>query len=86
MEKHSLKTSIETAISASCGMVVNTNDLWEVRVGSAGNAYRILCFFDGRTWLVLNHAFCKKTQRTPRRAIIVAEQRKRDYLRRKQQS
>jgi phage-related protein len=64
--------------------LVNTDDLWEVRVASSGNAYRILCFFDGQNWLVLNHAFAKKTQRTPRRAIALAEERKRDYLRRKQ--
>lgn len=64
--------------------LVNTDGLWEVRVVSSGNVYRILGFFDGKTWLVLNHAFCKKTQRTPRQAIAVAEERKRDYLRRKQ--
>jgi phage-related protein len=64
--------------------LVNTNGLWEVRVASAGNAYRILCFFDGKAWLVLNHAFCKKSQRTPRHAIVLAEERRRDYLRRKQ--
>jgi len=33
--------------------------------------------------IVLNHAFQKKTQKTPAGAIILAKKRKRDYLRRK---
>ena len=33
--------------------------------------------------VVLNHAFIKKTQKTPKRDIETAEQRKREYMRRK---
>jgi len=33
--------------------------------------------------VVLNHAFVKKTQKTPKRDIDIAESRKRDYIRRK---
>ncbi len=62
--------------------LVNTQDLWEVRIASGGNIYRILGFFDGEMLIVLNHAFQKKTQKTPKQAIKVAEQRKKDYLKR----
>ncbi len=60
----------------------NTDDLWEVRISSGSNIYRILCFFDGENLIVLNHAFQKKTQKTPRQAIKTAEKRKKEYLKR----
>ena len=59
-----------------------TDDLWEVRILFAGNIFRILCFFDGSNLVVLNHAFRKKTQKTPRQDIDLAEKRKQDYMRR----
>ncbi len=62
--------------------LVNTQDLWEVRIASGSNIYRILGFFDGERLIVLNHAFQKKTQKTPKQAIKIAEQRKKDYLKR----
>jgi len=34
--------------------------------------------------VVLNHAFTKKTQKTPRKEIRIAEKRRKDYLRRKE--
>ena len=61
----------------------NTEDLWEVRVKVGGNIFRFLGFFDGRKLVVLSHAFQKKTQKTPRQAIQLAEERKRTYFRRK---
>ncbi len=61
----------------------NTEDLWEVRVRVGTNIFRFLGFFDGRKLVVLSHAFQKKSQKTPRQAIRLAEERKRDYLRRK---
>ncbi len=60
----------------------NTDDIWEVRIVSGNDIYRILGFFDGPDLVVLNHAFQKKTQKTPSRAIRTAESRKRSYLER----
>ena len=60
--------------------LVNTDDIWEVRVSFKGISYRILGFWDGPDLIVLNYAFGKKTRRTPRNAIRIAERRKRDYL------
>ena len=63
--------------------LVNTDDLWEVRVSSGSNIFRLLCFFDGEAVIVLTHAFQKKTQKTPKHAIKTAEQRMKDYFRRR---
>jgi phage-related protein len=61
----------------------NTEDLWEVRVKAGSNIFRFLGFFDGRKLVVLSHAFQKKTQKTPRQAIQLAEERKRAYFSRR---
>ena len=63
--------------------LVNTDDIWEVRVVAGNNIFRLLGFFDGPNLVVLNHAFQKKTQKTPRKAIRVAEDRKKDYYKRR---
>lgn len=62
--------------------LVNTDNIWEVRISSGNNIYRILSFFDGENLIILNHAFHKKTQKTPRKAIKTAEKRKKNYLKR----
>jgi len=64
--------------------LVNADDLWEVRVQIGGNIFRILGFLEGDRLIVLNHAFQKKTQKTPKQDIKLAESRKHDYLRRSQ--
>jgi len=63
--------------------MVNTDELWEVRVKIGSNIFRLLGFLDGSKLVVLSHAFQKKTQKTPRQAIQIAEQRKRDYFSRR---
>ncbi len=60
--------------------LVNTDDIWEVRVQVGKNIFRLLGFFDGDNLVILNHAFQKKTQKTPKDAIRIAEQRKKDYF------
>ena len=62
-----------------------TDEIWEVRVQHGNDTFRILGFFDGRDLVVLNHAFTKKSQKTPKREIALAEKRKLDYLSKKGQ-
>ena len=62
--------------------LVNTDDIWEVRIKYGSDIFRLLGFFDGSKLVVLNHAFQKKTQKTPHRAIKIAEDRKKDYFNR----
>ena len=63
--------------------MINTDDLWETRVKIYSNIFRLLGFFDGSKLVVMSHAFQKKAQKTPRQAIRLAEERKRDYFKRK---
>ena len=63
--------------------LVNTDDIWEVRVNCSNDIFRFLGFFDGPNLIILNHAFQKKTQKTPHTEIKTAEERKKDYLRRR---
>jgi phage-related protein len=65
--------------------LVNTEQIWEVRAQVGNNIFRLLGFFDGDNLVVLNHGFQKKTQKTPSKEIKLAEQRRKDYLQRKQQ-
>lgn len=60
--------------------LVGSEDIWEVRIQVGGNIFRVLGFLDGAEWVMLNHAFQKKTQKTPPREIRIAEKRKRDYF------
>jgi len=57
-----------------------TDDLWEVRVRSGNEIFRILGFIEFGNLLILNHAFQKKTQKTPKKEILIAETRKKDCL------
>jgi len=63
--------------------LVNTEDIWEVRVISSSNIFRLLGFFDGNNLVILTNGFAKKTQKTPKKEIKLAEKRKKDYLERK---
>ena len=62
---------------------VNTDDIWEVRVQTGGSIFRFLGFLDNEYLIILNHAFQKKTQKTPLKEIKIAESRKKDYLSRR---
>ena len=61
--------------------LVNTEDLWEVRVKFGNNAFRFLGFFEKNDLIILNHAFIKKNQKIPKQEIRIAVKRKEDYYR-----
>ncbi|MBT6231449.1 MAG: type II toxin-antitoxin system RelE/ParE family toxin [Candidatus Scalindua sp.] len=63
--------------------LTETDELWEVRVIAGSNIFRLIGFFYKTNLLVLAHAFQKKTQKTPRQAIKLAEKRKQEYFERK---
>lgn len=63
--------------------MVNTDELWEVRASSGSDAFRLLGFFDGPKLVILAHAFQKKTQKIPKQATKLAEERRKDYFQRK---
>ncbi|MBU1762140.1 MAG: type II toxin-antitoxin system RelE/ParE family toxin, partial [Bacteroidetes bacterium] len=43
----------------------NTEGLYEIRVQTGSDIFRIFCFFDKGKLIVLAHGFQKKTQKTP---------------------
>ena len=65
--------------------LINTDDIWEVRVQVGRNIFRLFGFLDGSD-LILNHAFQKKTQKTPPKEISLAEKRKSEYFKRRKKS
>ena len=56
-----------------------TDQLYEIRVRMGNNIYRIFCFFDEGKLVVLLNGFQKKTQKTPRKEIKIAEKLKKKY-------
>jgi phage-related protein len=65
--------------------LVNTEDIWEVRVQFGGDIFRLLGFFAGSSLLILTNGFAKKSQKTPRQEIDLAIRRKGEYLSRQRQ-
>jgi len=58
------------------------SDLWEVRVEYAGNIYRVLTAFAKGNRVILLHGFQKKSQKTPRQDMEIAQQRQKRYFQR----
>ena len=63
--------------------LINTKELWEVRIDFGSDTFRLLGFFDGRLIVVFAHGLRKKSQKLPKQAIALAQERKKDYFRRK---
>ncbi len=63
--------------------LVNTDDIWEVRVDVGRNTFRLLGFFNGQELIVLTNSFQKKSQKTPQGEIRLAAERKADHLNRR---
>lgn len=63
--------------------LLNTDGLWEIRMVQGGNTFRLLGFFDGNELIILTNGFQKKTQKTPKKEITLAQKRKKIYLARK---
>lgn len=62
--------------------LVNTDGIYEVRVQSGNDIFRLLSFQHKCDVIVLTNGFVKKTQKTPKNEILLAEKRKEDWLRR----
>ena len=52
----------------------------EVRARVGSNSFRLLGFIDDDEFVILTNGFAKKSQKTPKKEINLAEQRKADYL------
>lgn len=58
----------------------NTNALYEIRIQSGSDIFRIFCFFDEGKLVVLTNGFQKKTQKTPKKEIEKALKIKEEYF------
>jgi len=65
--------------------LVGAEEIWECRIQSGSNTYRIFCFFLGNSVVVLTHGLVKKSQKTPKQEIEKAESYRRDFLKRRLQ-
>ena len=57
-----------------------TDGLYEIRVEVDGDIFRIFCCFDKGNLVVLFNAFQKKSQKTPKQEIKLAEKLKKEYF------
>ena len=60
--------------------IEGTDGLFEIRIEVGSNIYRIFCCFDRGNLVVLFNGFQKKTQKTPRREIELAERLMAEYF------
>jgi phage-related protein len=63
--------------------LINTEDIWEVRIHFGNDIFRLLGFFEHGNMLILKSGFSKKTQKIPDQEIAVAIRRKHEYLSRR---
>ena len=57
-----------------------TDGLYEIRIEYEGNIYRIFCCFDNGNLVLLFNGFQKKTQKTPKKEIDLAQKLKDEYF------
>ncbi len=60
--------------------IKNSTGLYEVRVEMESNIFRVFCFFDEGQIIVLINGFQKKSQKTPKKEIKIAEKLKKQYF------
>lgn len=60
--------------------IEGSDSLYEIRTQVDNGIFRIFCFFDEGKIVVLLNAFQKKSQKTPKKEIDLAEKLKRNYF------
>lgn len=60
--------------------IQETDGLYEIRIEVGSNIYRVFCCFDKGNLVVLFNGFQKKTQKTPKSEIDMAQKLKLEYF------
>jgi phage-related protein len=60
--------------------IKNSSGIFEIRVEVGTNIYRVFSFFDEGNLIILINGFQKKTQKTPKEEIQLAEKLKKQYF------
>lgn len=61
-------------------LIQNSDGIYEIRIESGGNIFRVFCFFDKGKMVILINGFQKKSQKTPRKEIEMAKKLKKQYF------
>ncbi len=60
--------------------ITNSTGIYEIRVEVGTDIYRVFSFFDQGNLIILINGFHKKSQKTPKSEIILAEKLKKEYF------
>ena len=60
--------------------ITNSTGIFEIRVEIGADIYRVFSFFDKGNLIILINGFQKKTQKTPKSEIEIAEKLKKQYF------
>jgi phage-related protein len=60
--------------------ITGSTGLYEIRVEVGSDIFRVFCFFDKGQLIILVNGFQKKTQKTPKNEIEIAEKLKKQYF------
>ncbi|MBA4304118.1 MAG: addiction module toxin RelE [Sphingobacteriaceae bacterium] len=60
--------------------LTGSTGLYEIRIAVGNDIYRVFCFFDEGKLIVLLNGFQKKTQKTPKQELALAEKLKKEYF------
>ena len=60
--------------------ITNSTGIYEIRVEVGSDIYRVFSFFDKGNVIILANGFQKKSQKTPKGEIELAEKLKKEYL------
>ena len=74
-----LVEELEIVPSVYLKNITGTDGLYEIRIQTGSDIFRIFCFFDKENLVVIGNGFQKKTQKTPKNEIIKAIQIKLNY-------
>lgn len=75
-----LVSSLERIPTKYFEHITGSNGLYEIRVEVGTNIYRVFCFFDKEKLVIIINGFQKKSQKTPRREIALAQKIKKIYF------
>lgn len=59
--------------------IQNTDGLYEIRVQNGNDIFRIFCFFKQDQCIIIGNGFQKKTEKTPKNQIQLAQKIKDEY-------
>ena len=60
--------------------MTGTDGLYENRIEVGSNIFRVFCCFDKGNLVILFNGFQKKSQKTPKQEIALAEKLKKEYF------